>query len=618
MTHVVTLPTFKQPGDVSTSQARAIAEQWVKDFESALQGNSTDQLGRLFTKDAWMRDLLSFSWDFRCIQNRDNIVSYFQDNHNAGINGIHLQETGAFQPTFQNPCPSIQWIQSMFEFESRHGRGKGTIRLVVDGEDGNEWKCYLMHFRLKELKGHEEKIGLRRPGSYDASEYNWQQRRERQTEFLDEEPTVLIVGAGQSGLAIGARLQQLGIPSLIIERLGRVGDTWRNRYKTLSTHDPVHYCHLPYIPFPSHWPMFTPKDKLADWLESYASLMELNVWCSTELQNSSFDEATKSWSVSVKRTDGSIRDLKPKHVILATGSSGEALIPHFDGIENFKGTVYHASKHKDASEHSDLSNKRVVVVGAGNSSHDICQNFYNTGAGSVTMLQRGGTYVLSAKKGLFMLFTGTYEEGGPPIEECDVMGQSMPLPINLAFCSLLTKAIKNVEKDTQEGLAKAGFQLDYGEGGGGLFRKYLTLGGGYYIDVGCSQLITDGKVKVKANPGGIKSFTPDGLVLADGSELKADIVVLATGYQTMRSTAKTLFGDKVASRLGKGWGMTEEGEMDSIWRYSGHPNFWFMGGNLALCRGFSQLLALQIKASELGIYETPGTKKTSNGVQNGA
>lgn len=321
---------------------------------------------------------------------------------------------------------------------------------------------------------------------------------------------------------------------------------------------------MPYIPFPSHWPTFTPKDKLADWLEAYASLMELNVWCSTELQNSSFDEATKSWSVTVKRADGSVRDLKPKHIILATGTSGEPLIPHFEGIENFKGTVYHTSKHKDASDHSNLSNKRVVVVGAGNSSHDICQNFHKAGAGSVTMLQRGGTYVLSAKKGLLMTFKGTYEEGGPPTEECDIMSQSMPIPVTFAFSTLLTQAITNVEKDSQEGLIKAGFQFDYGEGGGGLFRKYLTLGGGYYIDVGCSQLIIDGKIKVKSNPGGIKSFTPDGLLLADGSELKADIVVLATGYQTMRSTAKMLFGDKVASRLGNGWGVNEEGEMDSV------------------------------------------------------
>lgn len=307
-----------------------------------------------------------------------------------------------------------------------------------------------------------------------------------------------------------------------------------------------------------------PKDKLADWLEAYASLMELNVWCNTELQSSSFDDAAKSWTVTVKRADGSVRSLKPRHVVLATGNAGDAIIPHFEGIENYKGAVYHGSQHKDASTHPDLSSKHVVVIGSGTSSHDLCQNFYESGAGSVTMLQRGGSYILSAKKGLLMLHSGTYEEGGPPTEDCDVSSQSMPIPVQFAINVFTANAIKTVDKDTLDGLAKAGFQLDFAEDGSGIYRKYITRGGGYYIDVGCSQLIIDGKVKVRANPGGIKSFTPDGLLLADGSELKADIVILATGYQTMHSTAQKLFGDKVASRLGRVWDLNEEGEVNSV------------------------------------------------------
>ncbi|KAM0254553.1 hypothetical protein ACHAQJ_006659 [Trichoderma viride] len=615
MAHIITLPTFKKQGNISTLRAISIAERWVKDFETALQSNSREKLEKLFVKDAWIRDFLSFSWDFRTIQSRDNVLSYFKSNHDADVSGIRLRGHGPFQPNFKSPCPGIQWIESMFDFESRYGRGKGMLRLVMDGESGDEWKCYLIHFTLQELKDHEEKTGFGRPQGYiDTSGGNWQQKRERQKEFLDEDPIVFIVGAGQAGLAIAARLQQLGVPALIIEKHERVGDSWRKRYKTLATHDPVQYCHMPYIPFPSHWPLFTPKDKLADWLEAYASLMELNVWCNTELQSSSFDETTKSWAVTVKRADGSVRNLKPKHVVLATGNAGDAIIPHFEGIESFKGVIYHGSQHKDASAHSDLSGKHVVVVGSGNSSHDLCQNFYECGVGSVTMLQRGGTYVLTSKRGLLMLYSGSYEEGGPPTEDCDVSSQSMPFPVQFAFNVFNTEAIKNVDKDTLEGLSKAGFQLNFAEDGSGLFRRYLTRGGGYYIDVGCSQLIIDGKVKVKSSPGGIKSFTPDGLLLADGSELKADIVILATGYQTMRSTAQTLFGDKVASRLGKVWDLDEEGELNSIWRYSGHPNFWFMGGNLALCRAFSRLLALQIKASEMGIYKAPRTQ-TINGAQ---
>jgi hypothetical protein len=307
-----------------------------------------------------------------------------------------------------------------------------------------------------------------------------------------------------------------------------------------------------------------PKDKLADWLESYSNLMELNVWTQTELQSSFFDSATSAWTVTVKRADASTRTLHPRHVVLATGNVGDAIMPHFPGQNEYKGTVYHGSQHSDASVHGDLRHKKVVVVGSGNSAHDVCQNFHACGAGSVTMLQRGGTYVLTAKRGLPMLHTGSYEEGGPPTDDCDVFGQSMPIPIQFAFNVYGTKAISAVDKETLDGLTEAGFKIDLGEDESGIYRKYITRGGGYYIDVGCSQLIIDGKVKIRHSPGGIKSFTPEGLLLADGSELQADVVVLATGYQTMHSTARNLFGDKVANRLDKVWDLDEEGEVHSV------------------------------------------------------
>ncbi|KAL7930764.1 FAD/NAD(P)-binding domain-containing protein [Trichoderma chlorosporum] len=606
MAHIITLPTFKQQGNVSPLHAKNIAERWVNLFERALRSNNREALEAIFVKDAWIRDLLSFTWDFRTLQGRDHVLSYFQDNHDAEIGSIRLRDHGVYQPTFKKPCPGIQWVESMFDFESHHGRGKGMIRLVLESDDEDQWKCYLIHFTLQEIKGHEEKTGLTRPEGYvDSTGGNWQQRRERQQEFLDEDPAVLIVGAGQAGLSIAARLQQLQVPSLIVEQNGRVGDSWRKRYKTLMTHDPIQYCHLPYIPFPSHWPLFMPKDKLADWLEAYANLMELNVWCNTEILSTSFDETGELWNVTVRRLDGSVRILKPRHVVLATGNAGAAIIPHFKGIESYEGVLYHGSQHRDASDDPNISNKHVVIIGSGTSGHDLCQNFHDCGAASVTMLQRGSSYVLTAKKGLPMLHSGTYEEGGPPTDDLDVNSQSMPFPVQFAFNVFTTNAIKTVDKDVIEGLTAAGFQLDYAEDGSGIFRKYITRGGGYYVDVGCSQLIIDGKVKLKSNPEGIKSFTPNGLLLADGSELKADIVIMATGYQTMHSTVQNLFGDKVASRLGKVWDLNQEGEINSIWRYSGHPNFWFMGGSLALCRTYSKMLALQIKASELGIYKTP-------------
>ncbi|CAH0021617.1 unnamed protein product [Clonostachys rhizophaga] len=561
MAHVVKLPEYPAQGNGSFTLAKAICKSWVKIFEDTLRSRQHSQLDTLFVNDAWIRDFLAFSWDFRTVQGRDALCSYITSNHDTSVWRIHVCEQGTHRPTFKTPSPGIHWVETMFGFETAVGRGRGMLRLVLNSEI---WKCYLINFTLEELKGHEEQVGLNRPIGYvDAAGGNWQQRRDQQRDFKTEEPTVFIVGAGQAGLTIAARLAQIGVSSLIIERSGRVGDSWRKCYKTLYTHDPIQYCHLPYIPFPAHWPYFMPKDKLADWLESYSILMELNVWCSTKLQTAQFDETSGSWTITVQRGDGTIRTMKPNHVVMATGNVGDAIVPQIPGQDQFQGHLYHGSVHTDASSHPDLSNKKVVVVGSGNSAHDICQNFYESGAGSVTMLQRGGAYVLTADKTLPMLHTGAYEEGGPPIEDCDLAGQSMPIPIQFAFNVFGCRDISRVDKDTLEGLARAGFQLDYGEDGSGIYRKYITRGGGYYIDIGCSQLIIDGKVKLKACPGGIASLSSKGLALADGSDLEAGIIVLATGYETMHSTARRLFGEKVAHSLGEVWDLDEEGEVNS-------------------------------------------------------
>lgn len=330
------------------------------------------------------------------------------------------------------------------------------------------------------------------------------------------------------------------------------------------THDPIQYCHLPFIPFPGNWPQFMPKDKLADWLESYAKMMELNIWTSTNIEETSYNEQEKIWTVKLRRTDGTLRTLKPRHIVLATGQAGDPITPTFPGQDDFKGVVYHGSQHQDASLVDNLSKKKVLVVGSGNSSHDICQNFYENGAAHVTMIQRGGTYVITANKGIFVMHKGMYEEGGPPTEDCDIVAQSVPIPVQFALSTHGIKAITAVDQGLLDGLSKAGFKLDFGPDGSGIYRKYITRGGGYYIDVGCSQLIVDGKVKVHHSPGGITGFTPTGLALADGTTLDADIVVLATGYDGMRSSTRNILGDKVADRVKECWDLDEQGEINSV------------------------------------------------------
>ena len=166
----------------------------------------------------------------------------------------------------------------------------------------------------------------------------------------------------------------------------------------------------------------------------------------------------------------------------------------------------------------------------------------------------------------------------------------------------LTAAQNKHDEATLNGLEKAGFKLDQGPDNAGLFMKYYQWGGGYYIDVRASQLIIDGKIKVKQGQE-IEEILPHAVRFADGSELPADEIVFATGYQNMRTQARQIFGDELADRVDGVWGFDEEGEMRTIWRKTGHPGFWFFGGNLALCRYYSRMLALQIKGLEEGIYK---------------
>lgn len=414
--------------------------------------------------------------------------------------------------------------------------------------------------------------------------------------------TLIFPGAGQSGLTAAARLKAVGVNALVVDSNDRVGDNWRKRYHQLVLHDPVWFDNMPYIPFPPQWPIFTPKDKLAEFFEAYATLLELNIWTRTDLVSTKWDEDKKVWTVTVNRRkpDGAFeeRTFHPRHIIQATGHSGKKNVPSFKGVENFKGgRICHSSEFEGARENGQ--EKKAVVVGSCNSSHDICQDFLEKGY-EVTMVQRSSTCVASSKAVTDIAVKGLYDESAPPVDDADVLLHGVPIPVFKAGQLGVAEAQADLDKDTLEGLTKAGFKVDRGPDESGLMMKYFQRGGGYYIDVGASRLIAEGKIKVKHGQE-IEEILTHGIRFADGTEIEADEIVLATGYQDMRSQTRITFGDEVADRVGDVWGFNEEGEMRTVWQRSGHPGFWFHGGNLALCRYYSIFLAVQIKALEEGV-----------------
>jgi putative flavoprotein involved in K+ transport len=200
---------------------------------------------------------------------------------------------------------------------------------------------------------------------------------------------------------------------------------------------------------------------------------------------------------------------------------------------------------------------------------------------------------------------------GVTTEKADMIFASLPYRILHEFQIPLYDEMRERDKDFYDRLEAAGFDLDWGEDGSGLFMKYLRRGSGYYIDVGASDLVADGDVKLKN--GAVDHLSEDAVVMEDGTELPADLVVFATGYGSMNGWAADLISPEVAEKVGKCWGLGSdtkkdpgpwEGEQRNMWKPTQQHALWFHGGNLHQSRHYSLYLALQLKARMEGL-DTP-------------
>lgn len=581
------------------SRTQAVLDQ----LNAALAAGDAEAAASLFATDSYWRDLVAVSWNLKTVEGPAGVADMLGQQ-------LALTRPGNFQiQTGEDPAEEGGVTTAWLTFETQAGRGWGLMRLKGD-------RIWTLLTALQELKGFEENRGKRRPmGAEHGAQKNrssWKERREAETASLgyDTQPYTVIIGGGQGGIALGARLRQLGVPTIILDKHDRPGDQWRSRYKSLCLHDPIWYDHLPYIKFPDNWPVFTPKDKVGDWLEMYTKVMELNYWTRSEVEKASFDEGTGTWTVEVNR-DGEKVTLHPTQLVLATGMSGKANMPKFPGMADFKGTIQHSSQHKGPDE---WAGKKVVVIGSNNSAHDICAALWEAEA-DVTMVQRSSTHIVRSDSlmeiGLGALYSEEAVANGVTTEKADMIFASLPYRIMHEFQIPLYDKMRERDADFYAGLEKAGFQLDWGDDGSGLFMKYLRRGSGYYIDVGASQLIIDGEVKLVQ--GQVDHFEEDAVVLRDGTRLPADLVVLATGFGSMNGWAADLISQEVADKVGKVWGLGSdttkdpgpwEGEQRNMWKPTQQQNLWFHGGNLHQSRHYSLYLALQLKARMEGI-ETP-------------
>ncbi|KIM60484.1 hypothetical protein SCLCIDRAFT_124024 [Scleroderma citrinum Foug A] len=558
------------------------ATKWFAAFRT--NTHDSDLITSLFHELGFWNDILALTWNYRTIRGT-RAIKHLLDSRLAqtGLTALSLAEDSFRAPTMLKPMPGVVFLRLCFEFETNYGRGTAIAFLVPTSN--TRWKAWSLLTRLESLKDYPERVGLLRDSRMD---HEWEERRHRELNLADGDPTVLVIGAGHTGLEIAARLKYMSVSTLVIEKHPRIGDNWRTRYKSLCLHDTVWYNQMPYLPFPSTWPVHCPASKLGDWLEFYAVALDLNVWSSTRVMNTIWDAETKAWSIVIDR-NGDVRRMSVRHLIFATGFGGG--YPNMPDIEDmaskFLAIVLHSSQYTSASEYTG---KKAVVVGACNSAHDIALDLYRHGVG-VTMIQRSSTCVISSDA--FRASRKDRYNEHFPVGVADILGYALPWQsLRKLLKDATLRTASTTDKYLLGGLENAGFRTNLGIDGAGMLSLFFASGGGMFIDTGACQEIISGNIQIKSGSS-VRRFVSHGLELEDGTELGCDIAIFATGFRGLRDSITDICGPDVANMVGPVWGLDDEGQLQGVWRRTGQPHLWIGLGGLGMSRFHSLHLALR-------------------------
>lgn len=579
-------------------------EAWLTGFETALKSADPNAVAALFQEDSHWRDLLAFTWNIGTVSGPNAIAdSLCMETPRVAPSGFRI-DYNATAPRMTMRGGREDVLEAVFVFSTTVGTCEGVVRFLPETAHGESLKAWTIMTALTGMAGHEESIGTARPTGHaysrDFKGPNWLDRRKLSQAFDDREPDVLVVGGGQAGLSIAARLTQLGVDTLVVDQEERIGDNWRKRYHALVLHNQVHVNHLPYMPFPPNWPTYIPKDKLAGWFEYYAEAMEINFWTETRFAGGAYDEKDGRWTVDLEQPGG-VRQMRPRHIVMATSVTGIPNLPDIPTLDRFGGEVIHSGAYTGAQDRKD---KRVLIIGTGTSAHDMAQDLQSNGA-TVSLVQRGATSIINVEPSAQLPYT-LYDED-LTLETKDLIATATPFePLKAAHQGMARESTR-LDKDLLEALENVGFRIDHEDTDGWQF-KFMRRGGGYYFNVGCSDLIVDGKVGL-IQWDDIETFVEEGAKLRSGEIVRADTVILATGFKGPEAMIRQLLGDGVAGKVGPVWGFGDEQELRNMWVRTGQPGLWFTAGSFAQCRIFSKYLALQIKACQEGMIEPakPGT-----------
>lgn len=590
--------TTYEVSSVSNSEAdiAVFAATWLSSFAEALENESRASLTALFEPDAGWRDLVAFTFNLRQTHDRDAVVDLLlATNGEIGAANFRIDDSRPSPSIIAETAGAPTTVEMFFRFVTNAGDADGYAVLAFDPAEPELVRARTLATRLVTLR---EAPPVWPPvGRFDAQNpgVRWSSHIDSRREFADRDPEVLIVGGGQFGVMTAAHLSRLGVDTLIVDKQPRVGDAWRTRYESLFLHQPNNILHFSLMPFPESFPEYLPKDKMAQWFETYVASFDLNFWTGTEFLGASRDESGQSWEVRLRGEDGTERLLHPAHIVMATGSSNVPIIPDLPGLADFGGELTHAADFRDGNDYRD---KRVLVIGTGTSAHDFALDIVRSG-GAATMVQRGPVIVIDLPTANTLY--GDYNDREVPTSLVDLrfLAGSVFHQQRQGFIDF-QKFAEEADHELHAKLRKAGLRVWSGEDATGFYYSYLSKSkGGFYINVGASDAIVDGEIGV-IQLSDVDHFDRKGIVLADGSTQAYDAVVFATAYESQTAFIENAFGSEFLEQLGPVWGFGTDGEMRNVLKPTVHQGFWILDGSIPMARWHSPLVALLIKADLIG------------------
>ncbi|KAJ6486047.1 hypothetical protein C8R47DRAFT_1128827 [Mycena vitilis] len=538
----------------------------------------------LFHPDAFWRDNVSLSWSLRTFHPTSTIsdkVIPLLRRAEIDPGSIVLEDEHVHAIAFPN---GVSVVRAPFTFRTCNPKAQCTAA-----------------FKLIRMKNGDVKIFTVTTSLQDLTAIPW--RKATEDIPLDIHTTipssleVLVVGGGHAGLSISAYLKSLGLNFAMVEKQPTIGDSWANRYESTTLHTTRVFSGLPFVPFPSDYPLYVPAKLIASYYAKYVQDLQLPAYAGRDCVSAAWDDAQTRWTVTLEGPAGT-EVVSARNLVFAVGIGGRyPVMPDFPGIDSFNGESMHSGAYKDASLWAD---KRVAIVGASTTACDIAQDCARVGA-DVVMVQRGQTRIYPQAH--ISALQSTFWNTEIPVDVGDVMATEDPVVLQAALCSLVLGRMKDAhDPEYYEGLRKAGFLAAVD---GPLHQQIFCRSGAHYPDIGACAAISRGDIKIKSGAK-IEGITPSGIAFSDGSKLDADIIVYATGFEKdSRKAVSAIIGAEQAASLEPVWGLDAEGEVRGCWRPTGNDHIWFHGGDLQLMRYYGKFLALQIAAEVANIRPPP-------------